>query len=167
MSKIAKSRAFERWAKKGSTEYQELVRYAIDIYQPLMEEQGFEWAERSLDIGKPQVNSMEFQRKNGDDTFDYVVFLFDKYQKPKFKVLSATKEIVEPHKRLKSGRVVQYQSELDKASWWNVRWWQIDKASMFRKNVDKVAKILPYVVRFLDDGTPHPNIWIYSLSEST
>lgn len=163
MTTKTENHAFERWLKKGTSEYRDAIRVAIDVFQPFMESNGFEWVEKCPDRSKPQVNSMEFHRKNADGNLEMVIFLFDKNQRYRFQVFSMVKEDVEPYRWIKAGDIVRFQSELDKARWWEVKWWQMNKPKAFRVNVEKISKLLPSLIEFLKTDKTHPNLWVHSL----
>jgi len=155
---IKSKKAFLRWCSKGDESYQRVVEYALDAILPILDKADFEWVEKSPDGYKTPHFMIDFERKT-ERGIEIVGLNFEKYRRYRFKVNSVVLENVPPFKRILGGDLVRYQSELDKAKWWGTSWLSINKEKAFKKEVDKVSKMLPQILDFLSDETAGPNIW--------
>jgi len=151
-------KAFLRWSAKGDDDFQLIAAYAVNLLVPVMEKAGFKWVETSPDGFKTSHFMIDMERRT-ESGIECVTYNFDKYRKYKFSITCTVSESSSPFKRNVISRLVKYKSELDKASWWGASKLSLNKEKSFKKEVDKVATLLPQILNFLSNGEIGPNIY--------
>lgn len=151
-------KAFLRWCAKGDASYQSAISYALETLLPVVEEAGFKWVEKSPDGFKTPSFMIDLERPKPKG-IERININFDKYKKLNFSVTGTISEKSTPYRRIVISRIVKYKSEFAKASIWGASIFSLNKRRVFKKEADRVAKLLPQLINFLDTGNVGPNIY--------
>lgn len=153
------NKAFLKWSAKGNEEYRNAVSYALETLLPMTEEAGFKWVEKTPDGFKIPSFYIDMSRSTKSG-YERVSFNFNKYRKLKFAIAFTISDPSADYVRNVIGGLAPRNKEDHVQHWWGVSLFDLNKQKTFKKDVDKVAKILPQVIGFLTDGTVGENIWI-------
>lgn len=156
----AKSKkAFLRWCAKGDEEYQLAISYALETLLPMIERAGFEWVNKTPDGHKNPSFYIEMARST-ERGYECVSFNFNKHKKLNFAVAFTISDPSAEYARTTIGGLVPRKSDDFNQHWWGAALLSLNKEKAFKKNVDKVAKLLPQIIDFLAAGTVGANIWV-------
>lgn len=152
------AKAFTRWCFKGDEDYQRAVEYALEALLPPFEDAGFDWVEENLEGFRTPSYMIDLERRSATHA-ERVTINFDKHRRYRFNVIVRVKEIERPQNWLRAGDLVARKGRSYSQKWWGASSWSPFKVSVFKKNVDKVTRLLPQIFKFLEDGTAGPNLW--------
>lgn len=152
-------KAFLRWCSKGDAEYQNAVSYALEALIPMIEEAGFEWMDKTPDGYKNPSFVIDMVRST-ERGYECISFNFNKYRKLKFDLGFTISDPSTDYIRTVLGQLVPKKRDDYYQHWWGATLLSLNKQKAFKKEVDKVAKILPQVIGFLTDGTLGENTWV-------
>ena len=152
-------KAFLRWCAKGDEEYQNAISYALDSLLPMAEQAGFEWIDKTPDGYKNPYFYVEMSRFT-EHGYECVSFNFNKYKKLKFSISFTVSDPSADYVRTVIGQLVPRKKENYSQHWWGASLISFNKQKAFKKDVDKVAKLLPQVIDFFTVGTIGQNIWV-------
>lgn len=152
-------KAFLRWCAKGDADYQSAVSYALKFLLPMAEQAGFEWVDKSPDGYINPLFYVEMSRSTARG-YECISFNFNKYRKMKFAIAFTISDPSKEYVRTAIGNLVPRKSKDYNQYWWGASLLSLNKQKAFKKDVDKVAKLLPQVIDFLSDGKVGDNIWV-------
>ena len=92
--------------------------------------------------------------------YECISFNFNKYRKLKFTIAFTVSDPSADYARTVIGNLVPRKKEDCNQHWWGASLISLNKQKAFKKDVDKVAKILPQVIDFFEVGTVGANIWV-------
>ena len=152
-------KAFLRWCAKGAEDYQRAVSYALETLLPMIEDTDFKWVDKTPDGHKNPSFYVEMSRFT-EHGYECISFNFNKYRKLKFTIAFTVSDPSADYARTVIGNLVPRKKEDCNQHWWGASLISLNKQKAFKKDVDKVAKILPQVIDFFEVGTVGANIWV-------
>lgn len=153
-------KVFVKWLMRGHTEKRRLADQVIDRIVPVFEQAGFSWVQSSF-YGRPQINEVPMERRNGDGTVDFVSISFNKNRKPQFDI-QVLRLVPPEHRRWsKNAHLVWKQDDDVRYKRWGPKWWQLERIQAEKRTVEIVRGFVPQLLAYLSGEPPGPNVRVW------
>jgi hypothetical protein len=152
-------RKFVKWVRRYCQDNAELFESAAISLSILLERYGYEWVETGRDRAPTQVTNLEFNKVLSEVSYSEITVYFNPRGRLRFSVGFANRVLRDGYRPTLMGDFVRRQSNLQSDSLWGARWYHFDKKRKFLKDWRQLEETIPSIAKFLEDGTPHPNIY--------
>ncbi len=152
---IEQFRDFHRWAKRGGERYVKLANILIEKNVPLLLEKGYSHVERD-EFGRVPPHTLSLVRIE-DEIRSSIDIIFDKRYDLEFQVIGIARRMND-QQCVGNAKIKSRKSGEFGPTFFRVWCYHPDKEGAVRRVAEKIARGIPPLIAYLNDGAKNPYI---------